>query len=103
MADFFNPTPILPSFCALKWHSNVQILCLLSFSWASLCGPPTYSETRKILVSIISDPISINGVLDETVWRQAPDIGDLIQREPDTGQAPSEKTEIKLLRDQNNL
>ena len=103
MADFFNPTPVPHRFRALKWGSNVQIFCLLSFSWASLCGPPTYSETRKILVSIISDPISINGVLDETVWRQAPDIGDLIQREPDTGQAPSEKTEIKLLRDQNNL
>jgi len=103
MTDVINPTPFPLGFCARKWRSNVRILCLLFFSWANLCGQPADSEIRKIAVTLISDPISIDGVLDETAWKLAPNIGDLIQREPDTGQAPSEKTEIKLLRDQNNL
>ncbi|MEO5742506.1 MAG: DUF5916 domain-containing protein, partial [Vicinamibacterales bacterium] len=36
-------------------------------------------------------------------WSSAPKIGELVQRQPDTGLAPSERTEVTLLRDENNL
>jgi hypothetical protein len=41
--------------------------------------------------------------LDEAAWRATPTIGDLVQREPLTGQPPSERTEVKLLYDAANL
>jgi hypothetical protein len=44
----------------------------------------------------------LDGVLDEAGWA-APDIGDLIQRIPHTGAAPSQRTEVTLLRDADYL
>ncbi|MDA1068397.1 MAG: DUF5916 domain-containing protein [Verrucomicrobia bacterium] len=61
------------------------------------------SEVRSVKVTIITEKINIDGALDESIWETAPKIGDLIQREPDTGQPVSEKTEITLLRDADNL
>jgi hypothetical protein len=45
----------------------------------------------------------IDGTLDEAVWRSAPKIGELIQRQPNPGEPPTERTEVTLLRDANNL
>jgi hypothetical protein len=59
--------------------------------------------TRSADVTPISSPIEIDGSLNEAAWRSAPKIGELIQRQPDTGSAPSERTEITLLRDEDNL
>ncbi len=42
-------------------------------------------------------------MLDEPVWETAPKIGDLTQRIPQTGQPPTERTEVTLLYDTNNL
>jgi len=58
---------------------------------------------RSADVTVISSPIEIDGSLNEAVWASAPKIGELIQRQPDTGSAPSERTEITLLRDEDNL
>ncbi|MCZ6673104.1 MAG: DUF5916 domain-containing protein [Verrucomicrobia bacterium] len=54
-------------------------------------------------VTETTEKITIDGVLDEAIWNEAPNIGELIQRQPDTGQAPSEKTEVILLRDSDKL
>ncbi|HUP41047.1 MAG TPA: DUF5916 domain-containing protein [Vicinamibacterales bacterium] len=58
---------------------------------------------RSTAVTSIATPISIDGVLSEGAWSSAPKIGDLIQRQPDTGQPPTERTDITLLRDADNL
>ena len=50
-----------------------------------------------------TSPISIDGSLSEAAWSSAPKIGELIQRQPDTGQPPTERTEVTLLRDDDNL
>ncbi len=47
--------------------------------------------------------ITIDGVLDEPIWRSAPTIGELVQRQPDTGAPPTERTDVTLLRDDNHL
>jgi hypothetical protein len=59
--------------------------------------------TRSAPVTAITAPITIDGVLDEPVWRTAPGIGDLIQRQPATGQPPTEATDVTLLYDGDNL
>ena len=51
----------------------------------------------------INTPISLDGVLSESVWSTAPPIGDLIQRQPETGVPPTERTTVTLLRDGANL
>ena len=58
---------------------------------------------RSADVSVITSPIAIDGVMSEAVWGTAPKIGELVQRQPDTGQPPSERTDVTLLRDENNL
>lgn len=56
-------------------------------------------ERRFADVSVITSPLAIDGQLDEETWASAPVIGELVQQQPATGQAPSERTEVKLLRD----
>ena len=51
----------------------------------------------------MTDRITVDGDLDEAMWSQAPKIGELVQCQPDSGQAPTERTEVTLLYDANNL
>jgi len=54
-------------------------------------------------VTRVASEIVIDGSLDEAAWRQAPTIGDLVQRIPVAGAAPTERTEVRLLYDEENL
>jgi hypothetical protein len=63
----------------------------------------TASPTRSAAVTSTSAVITVDGVLDEPVWGSAPSIGDLIQAQPNAGQAPTEKSVVTLLRDKDNL
>jgi hypothetical protein len=60
-------------------------------------SPPRVSLLRA------SSRITLDGVLDEPAWAQASTIGELVQREPRPGVAPTEKTDVKLLFDANFL
>src|SRR5688572_22326862 len=55
------------------------------------------------MVTAISSDIVIDGSLDEAAWRSAPTIGDLTQRQPRTGEAPTERTDVTLLHDADTL
>jgi len=59
--------------------------------------------TRSASVTRIRSAIVVDGLLAEAAWSEAPTIGDLIQREPTPGTAPTERTDIKLLYDSSNL
>ncbi len=59
--------------------------------------------TRTAVVTTVTAPILIDGVLDETAWESSPKIGNLVQRIPTEGAEPSERTEVTLLRDADNL
>ncbi len=58
---------------------------------------------RTVYVEEIVDEITLDGVLDEAVWKSARPIGDLVQRQPTPGGEPSERTDVFLLRDADNL
>lgn len=64
--------------------------------------PPTVGK-RSAVVTAISSEIVVDGALDEAPWRRAPKIGDLVQRIPRAGARPTERTEVTLLYDKNNL
>ena len=59
--------------------------------------------TRSAVVTAIASEITVDGVLDEPVWSSAPTIGDLIQRDPQTGEPPTERTDVTLLHDAHSL
>lgn len=48
-------------------------------------------------------PIKLDGFLTEAAWKNAEPLTDFTQREPNEGEAPTEKTEIRILFDEDNL
>ncbi|HET9468917.1 MAG TPA: DUF5916 domain-containing protein [Vicinamibacterales bacterium] len=78
-------------------------VCLLCVMVVDAAPQGTNVVIRSANVTTIDTPIDVDGVLSETAWSLAPKIGDLIQRQPDTGQPPSERTDVMLLRDEDNL
>jgi hypothetical protein len=61
------------------------------------------AAVRSAAVTQIDEAITVDGVLNETVWQTTPTIGALVQREPRPGEAPSERTDVRLLHDKDHL
>ena len=96
-------------------HSSLQTVFPLVAvcAWQSIgapvwCGaaPQQIASTepiRSAVVTAVTSEIVIDGSLDEAPWHRAPKIGDLVQRIPEAGAKPSERTEVTLLYDKENL
>ena len=54
---------------------------------------------RKVLATRATGPISINGVLDEPAWANAPVARDFIQNDPREGEPATYDTEVRVLYD----
>jgi hypothetical protein len=54
-------------------------------------------------VPVLRGGVRLDGRLDDDVWRDAVDLGVLTQREPREGVEPSERTEVRMFRDDDNL
>lgn len=52
---------------------------------------------------VANDAIKLDGLLDEAAWRQATPITDFVQKEPDEGAAPRERTEVRIVYDDTSL
>ncbi|MBI4465011.1 MAG: carbohydrate binding family 9 domain-containing protein [Acidobacteria bacterium] len=66
--------------------------------WAQLSGP------KKVVTAIFTESkITIDGELDEPVWQTAQPATDFIQRDPTEGVPASERTEVRVLYDRDNL
>lgn len=64
---------------------------------------PPRRETPSVEMVRADAPPIIDGVLDDAAWQRAAVISDFKQVEPDEGMPPTEKTEIRLLYDDNAL
>ena len=104
---------LLDSLSVLRYLSpqigSLAVIC----AWHCIVGPafgvaasqqtsPT-DPVRSAVVTAVTSEIVIDGSLDEAPWRQAPKIGDLVQRIPVAGAVPTERTEVTLLYDNDNL
>ena len=65
--------------------------------------PAAPEITRSAAITLTSEPVTIDGVLDEPVWRTALTIGDLTQRQPEQGAAPTARTDVTLVYDDQYL
>jgi Domain of unknown function (DUF5916)/Carbohydrate family 9 binding domain-like len=92
-------------------RSTWSVLSALSLAASVVSGTPdtataqVIAETtpRSATVTTTTDPIVLDGVLDEAVWRTAPSMGALVQRTPDEGAAPTERTVVTLLHTRDHL
>lgn len=64
---------------------------------------PSPEPTKAAIVTKVESSIAVDGLLDEVVWRTAVPIGELTQREPRTGQPPTQRTEVMLLHNSDHL
>lgn len=72
--------------------------CLCSLT-LSLLG----QSANRVTVGQLTEKLTIDGLLDEPAWTQAPTLDNILQRVPKPEIAPTERTEVKLLADQDNL
>ncbi len=62
-------------------------------------GPPEITNARRIKAARVTEPIKIDGRLDEPAWSQAEAAMDFRQQEPTEGAPASEQTEVRVLFD----
>ncbi len=60
-------------------------------------------EDRKVTAVYIESQIVVDGTLDEPAWKLAQPATDFIQQEPQMGEPSTERTEVRLLYDEENL
>ncbi len=63
-------------------------------------SPPDAAPPKSVLaVGVDTDLISVDGRLDDAAWREAHFFADFLQKEPEQGAAPTERTEIAFVYD----
>ena len=75
----------------------------ISFNLFAFSSSDTVKVKKSIEAYRINSPITIDGILDEAIWSNALEANDFIQHEPYNGSAPSEKSSVKILFDDNAL
>ena len=68
-----------------------------------ICLYQAFGQTPGAEVFHINEPIHLDGRLDEPAWKSAKPIGNLIQVIPGEGESPRERTEVRVLVDDNAL
>jgi hypothetical protein len=83
------------SFC---WAARPVKFCLVLL--ILVVTPASAQETAKTLHAFtVTTPIRVDGVLDEAAWQQAQVIDDFVQQEPRVGEPITERTEVRVLID----
>lgn len=87
---------------------SASLLAVLCASVESAWSAPAPQQAASgpvpsAVVTEISEQITVDGNLDEAVWSRSPTIGPLVQRIPNAGAEPTQRTEVRLLRDKDFL
>jgi hypothetical protein len=83
--------------------TKVLILLITMFSLSALHGNPDIIP-RKIIVALkTNDQVKIDGLLNESIWKDASIGSDFIQFEPVNGKKSSFETEVRVLYDNTAL
>ena len=96
-----------------SWSSLRRIfLPAAAWAWAFLFTPLLWAAippqimatepTKSAVVTRITSEITVDGLLEEPAWEAAPTI-ELTQTDPRPGEEPTERTEVTLLYDADNL
>ena len=83
-----------------KFFVTLALIASLT-AWADVLASP--DEPKTVTARWTEHPIVVDGHLDEADWALAEPASDFVQSEPDEGASPSERTEVRVLFDDNNL
>ena len=78
----------------------------ISFLIIFLLLPPVFGQTaekKQYKATQITTAPSINGILDDAVWQSGSWVDDFTQNEPYNGRPASQRTEFKILFDEDNI
>ncbi len=81
-------------------------LCLLSLAvpgWAGQAPSASHQPPKGIAIRKIQTKLQLDGKLEENVWSTIDPITDFVQTEPDLGAPVSERTEVRIFYDDENL
>lgn len=81
----------------------IPILCATAVSMPASQNSSAAPKDQRTVVSRAKSHITIDGILDEPDWAEAPSIGEILQREPQPGGNPTERSEVKILYDSANF
>jgi hypothetical protein len=83
-----------------------SVVCCVGLADANaspLRVPSLTDDAPRAVISRSASRIIVDGVLDEPAWETATTIGEIRQREPHQGEKATERTEVKVLYDSQNL
>jgi len=90
----------------LNWRGNVRrsilvilIGCITAAGVPASQTSPDSSREKRTVAARAKSHITVDGILDEADWSEAPSIGEILQREPHPGEKPTERSEVKILFD----
>jgi hypothetical protein len=89
-------------------RSIVVACCLFALARSSSGQPVVVADSSAVrrydLTAVrLTVPLRIDGVLDDEPWRDAPAAADFVQSEPYEGDASTERTDVRVLYDSENL
>lgn len=79
-----------------RWVGFVLVLFFITTGSAQENG-------KSIQAVQTSEPITIDGVFNEQIWQKALPISDFTQKDPRESEKATEKTEVRVLYDENNI
>ena len=87
-------------------ESLVAVLMIASsflLSSSSSQANPAALEEKQATVVRAKSRITVDGLLNEPDWLETQPVGEILQRDPRPGEKATEKTELKLVYDVENL
>ncbi|HEY6437269.1 MAG TPA: sugar-binding protein, partial [Ignavibacteriaceae bacterium] len=84
-------------------YFSIQILLCLNRLYGESDSLSIRNNDVVIQALRLIEPIEIDGRVDEQVWSNTNDFNNFIQRDPNEGASPTERTTIKLAYDENYL
>ena len=84
-------------------YFSIQILLYANFLFGNSDSLSIRNNDVVIQAIKINQPVTIDGRIDEQFWTNQNGFDNFIQRDPNEGASPSERTIIKLAYDENFL
>ncbi len=81
----------------------ILLITLAELSYANCLFKKDSSNTIEVNAIRTNQAIIVDGILDEAVWQKAAPVSNFIQRDPLEGKAATEKTDVRILYDDDDL
>src|SRR5207244_11987738 len=87
---------------SVQWKRILLVLAACVASASGVVGQ-TASESPRVRALRVTEPIKIDGHLDEPAWAQAEAATDFRMQKPKEGAPASERTEVRVLYDEKKI